>query len=130
MTFFAELKRRNVFRVGAAYLVVAWLLMQVTDTLVPALHLPGWIVTAVVLFLIIGLPLALVFAWAFERTADGLKREGEVERAESISHKTGRKLDYLIIGALGGRCPEVDRRAAVRQHERRSGTGVFRRRIG
>jgi TolB-like protein len=100
MSFFAELKRRNVFRVGAAYLVVAWLLMQVTDTVVPALHLPGWIVTAVVLFLIIGLPLALIFAWAFELTAEGLKREAEVEPAESISHRTGRKLDYLIIGTL------------------------------
>jgi hypothetical protein len=102
MSFFAELKRRNVFRVGAAYLVVAWLLMQVTDTVVPALHLPGWIVTAVVLFLIIGLPLALVFAWAFELTPEGLKREAEVKPAESISHRTGRKLDYLIIGALAG----------------------------
>jgi len=100
MSFFVELKRRNVFRVGAAYLVVAWLLMQVVDTVVPALHLPGWIVTTVVLFLIIGLPLALVFAWAFELTPEGLKRETEVEPAESISHRTGRKLDYLIIGAL------------------------------
>ncbi len=100
MSVFAELKRRNVFRVGAAYLVVAWLLMQVTDTLVPALHLPGWIVTAVALFLIIGLPLALVFAWAFELTPEGLKREAEVEPAESIAHRTGRKLDFLIIGTL------------------------------
>jgi TolB-like protein/Tfp pilus assembly protein PilF len=100
MSFFAELKRRNVFRVGAAYLMVAWLLMQVTDTVVPALHLPDWIVTAVVLFLIIGLPLALVFAWAFELTSEGLKREAQVQPAESITHRTGRKLDYLIIGAL------------------------------
>jgi TolB-like protein/Flp pilus assembly protein TadD len=100
MSFFTELKRRNVFRVGAAYLVVAWLLIQVTDTLVPALHLPAWIVTAVALFLIIGLPLALLLAWAFEFTPEGLKREAEVEPAESISHRTGRKLDYLIIGAL------------------------------
>ena len=100
MSFFAELKRRNVFRVGAAYLVVAWLLMQVTDALVPALHLPGWIVTAVALFLIIGLPLALLFAWAFELTPEGLKREAEVAPAESIGHRTGRKLDFLIIGAL------------------------------
>jgi TolB-like protein/Flp pilus assembly protein TadD len=100
MGFLGELKRRNVFRVGAAYLVVAWLLIQVTDTLVPALHLPGWIVTAVVLFLIIGFPLALVFAWAFELTPDGLKREAEVEPTGSIRHRTGRKLDFLIIGGL------------------------------
>jgi hypothetical protein len=91
--FFTELKRRNVFRVGAADMVVAWLLMQVVDTVVPALHLPGWIVTAVVLFLIIGLPLALVLAWAFELTPERLKREAEVEPAESIRRRTGRRLD-------------------------------------
>lgn len=100
MSFFAELKRRNVFRVGAAYLVVAWLLMQVAATVIPALHLPEWIVTTVALFLIIGLPLALIFAWAFELTPEGLKREVEVEPAESITHRTGRKLDFLIIGVL------------------------------
>jgi TolB-like protein/Tfp pilus assembly protein PilF len=100
MSFFAELKRRNVFRVGAAYLVVAWLLMQVTDTVVPALHLPSWIVTAVVLLLIVGLPLALLFAWAFELTAQGLKREAEVQPAKSTTRQTRHKLDYLIIGAL------------------------------
>lgn len=100
MSIFAELKRRNVFRVGVAYLVIAWLLMQVTDTLVPALHLPSWIITAAALFLIIGFPLALVFAWAFELTPEGLKREADVELTASISQKTGRKLDYVIIGAL------------------------------
>jgi adenylate cyclase len=100
MSFFTELKRRNVFRVGAAYLVVAWLVIQVTDTVVPALHLPGWIVTAVVLFLIIGWPLALVVAWLFELTSEGVKRETEVDPAVSSSRRAGRKLDYLIIGAL------------------------------
>lgn len=100
MRFFAELKRRNVFRFGAAYLVVAWLLLQIADTLVPALHLPAWVVTAVVLFLIIGFPLALVFAWAFEFTPEGLKRESDVRPSESGAHRTGRKLDFLIIGAL------------------------------
>ncbi|HUO81978.1 MAG TPA: adenylyl cyclase, partial [Gammaproteobacteria bacterium] len=100
MSFFAELKRRNIFRVGAAYLVVAWLLMQVTAMLVPALHLPDWIVTAVAFFLIIGLPLVLIFAWAYELTPEGLKRKAEVEPAESIARLTGRKLDFLIIGAL------------------------------
>jgi TolB-like protein len=100
MSVFDELKRRNVFRVAAAYLVVAWLLIQVTDTLVPALNMPDWVATVVVFFLLIGLPPALVFAWAFELTPQGLKREAEVEPAESITHRTGRKLDYLIISAL------------------------------
>ena len=74
MSFFNELKRRNVFRVGGAYLIIAWLLLQVSDTLVPALHLPEWFQSGVALFLILGFPLALFFAWAFELTPDGLKK--------------------------------------------------------
>jgi len=98
MSFFAELKRRNVFRVGAAYLVVAWLVLQVTATLTPALRMPDWVTTVVAFLLIIGLPVALVFAWAFELTPEGLKRETEGRSAQTRS--TGRNLDYLIIGAL------------------------------
>ena len=98
MSFFAELKRRNVFRVAAAYLVVAWLVLQVTATLVPALRMPDWVTTVVAFFLIIGFPVALVFAWAFELTPEGLKRE--TEERSAANRLTGRKLDYLIIGAL------------------------------
>jgi len=100
MSFVRELKRRNVFRVGGAYLIIAWLLLQVSDTLVPALHLPDWFQSGVALFLILGFPLALFFAWAFELTPDGLKKEKDIEAGESIAPVTGRKLDFLIIGVL------------------------------
>jgi hypothetical protein len=68
MAIFDELRRRNVFRVAAAYLVIAWLLVQAADTLAPALHLPEWVNSAVAFFLILGFPLALFFDWAFELT--------------------------------------------------------------
>ncbi len=63
---FTELKRRNVFKVGVAYLILAWVVVQITDTAVPALHLPEWIITAVFFFGAIGFPFVLFFAWAFE----------------------------------------------------------------
>jgi len=100
MSFVRELKRRNVFRVGGAYLIIAWLLLQVSDTLVPALNLPDWFQSGVALLLILGFPLALFFAWAFELTPDGLKKEKDIERSESITPVTGRKLDFVIIGLL------------------------------
>jgi TolB-like protein len=100
MSFFNELKRRNVFKVAAAYIIVGWLIMQVGDTLGPALLLPGWINSALAFFLILGFPLALFFAWAFEMTPEGLKKEKEVDHSESITHVTSQKLNGLIIGSL------------------------------
>ena len=100
MSLFAELKRRNVFRVGIAYIVLAWLLLQVGDTLAPALHLPEWINSALAFFLILGFPMAIFFAWAFEMTPEGLKLEKNVNREKSITPQTGRKLDRLTIGLL------------------------------
>ena len=75
MSFFEELKRRKVFRVAIAYLVVAWVILQVGDTLAPVLRLPDWVNTTLVFFLILGFPLAIFFAWAFELTPEGLRRE-------------------------------------------------------
>ena len=100
MTFFTELKRRNVFKVGIAYIVVGWLIMQVAEILVPALRLPDWALTATLYFLAIGFLPVLVFAWAFELTPEGIRLEKDVDRSQSISSKTGRKLDFLIIGLL------------------------------
>ena len=100
MSLFAELKRRNVFRVGIAYVVLAWLLLQVGDTLAPALHLPDWVNSALAFFLILGFPMAIFFAWAFEMTPEGLKLEKHVDRDESITPVTGRKLDRTIIVML------------------------------
>jgi len=100
MSIFRELKRRNVLRVAIAYAVVAWLLIEVTATTFPILKLPDWSVTLVTALVLIGLPLALIFAWAYELTPEGLKKEKDVDRSESITHITGRKLDYFIIAAL------------------------------
>jgi TolB-like protein len=100
MAFLAELKRRNVFRVGVAYAVLAWVVIQVTDTVAPVLKLPDWTLTLVVWIGIIGFPFALFFSWAFELTPEGLKREHEVDRSSSITRVTGRKLDFIIIGLL------------------------------
>jgi TolB-like protein/Flp pilus assembly protein TadD len=100
MTFFAELKRRNVFRVGAAYLVVSWLLLQVIDVVAPILELPEWAPKLALAFISIGFLPALIFAWAFEITPEGVKREKDVDRSRSITSKTGQKLNRVIIGVL------------------------------
>jgi TolB-like protein/Tfp pilus assembly protein PilF len=100
MSFFEELKRRNVFKVGVAYIVAAWLLMQLTEVLVGLLGLPEAAGKFIVLLLMIGFIPAIIFAWAFEMTPEGLKREKEIDRSQSITRQTGRKLDYTIIGML------------------------------
>jgi len=100
LSLFNELKRRNVFKVAAAYFIVAWLLLQVSDTLVPALRLPEWFHSGVAFVLILGFPVAIILAWAFELTPEGLKRDYEVDRSESTTPQTGRKLDFAIIGLL------------------------------
>ncbi|MCH7895261.1 MAG: hypothetical protein IH907_12240 [Proteobacteria bacterium] len=97
---FTELKRRNVFRVGFAYVVMAWLLAQITDLVVDNVGAPEWVMKIILLVLAIGFPIALFFAWAFEMTTDGIKREHEVDRSQSISHDTGRKLDRMIGAAI------------------------------
>ena len=95
-----ELKRRNVYKVGVTYLILAWVIVQVSTAAVPALHLPLWINTAVFLFSLIGFPFALFFAWAFEITPDGVKRGSEVDPNDSVTAHTSRKLDFIIIGLL------------------------------
>jgi len=95
-----ELKRRNVVRVAVAYVIVAWLLLQVSATLVPALYLPEWFHSGVALLLILGFPVALIFAWAFQLTPEGLKKDKDIHRSQSTRKITGGKLDYLIIGVL------------------------------
>ena len=100
MSFFSELKRRNVFKVAAAYIIVGWLIMQAGDTLAPALHLPEWVNSLLVFFLLLGFPLAVIFAWAFEMTPEGIRREKDVDRTQSITRVTGQKLNYTIIALL------------------------------
>jgi TolB-like protein/Tfp pilus assembly protein PilF len=97
---FQELKRRNVFKVGTAYVVLAWLLAQVTDVFLEPFGAPEWVIKTILLLLIIGFPIALLFAWAFELTPEGLKKEKDVDRSQSITHETGQKLNLAIIFIL------------------------------
>ncbi len=96
MTLFEELKRRNVFKVGIAYLVIAWLLAQVLQLVFETFATPDWVMKTVLVLLATGLPIALIFAWAFEMTPEGLKREHEVDRSNSTTSKTGKKLNRAI----------------------------------
>jgi TolB-like protein/Tfp pilus assembly protein PilF len=95
-----ELKRRNVFKAGAAYLALGWVVTQVTSTVAPLLHLPEWIGPMIVWIGVIGFPFVIMFSWIYELTPEGLKREREVDRSASITHVTSRRLDHIIIGLL------------------------------
>ena len=100
MSLFTELKRRNVIKVTIAYIVTAWLVMQIGDVILNNVEAPDWVFYVILLLLGIGFPFAIIFAWAFELTPDGLKREREVDRSQSVTSRTGRKLDFFIIGML------------------------------
>lgn len=95
--FFAELKRRNIYKVAVAYAVVSWLLIQVATQVLPFFDIPNWVVRLVVLLLILGFPIAVVCSWAFELTPEGIKREAEVDRSQSNTRRTGRRLTALIV---------------------------------
>jgi len=95
-----ELRRRNVFKVAVAYAIVAWLLIQVADIVLPTFNAPDWIVPVFTVFLILGFPLILLFAWAFEVTPEGVERTREVPLERSITQITGRKIEFAIIGLL------------------------------
>lgn len=100
MSLFNELKRRNVFRVGIAYIVVAWLVAQVLQLVFESFGSPDWVMKTVLVLLATGLPFALFFAWAFEMTPEGLKRESEVDRTQSITPQTGKKLNTMIFAVM------------------------------
>ena len=100
MSLLTELKRRNVFRVAVAYAVIAWVLAQVADLAFDNFGTPEWVGKTVLFILVLGFPLAIFFAWAFEMTPEGVKKEKDVDRSQSITHQTGRKLEFLIVGML------------------------------
>jgi len=100
MSLVAELRRRNVFRVAAAYLVVGWLLTEVLTTILPTLGAPEWTARAVILVFAFGFIPAVVFSWFYELTPEGIKREYEVQRDESITTGTAKKLDYVTVAAV------------------------------
>jgi TolB-like protein/tetratricopeptide (TPR) repeat protein len=100
MSFFQELKRRNVVRVAIAYVLMGWLLLQAADFGLDLIDAPNWVIQTLALLVALGLPVALFLAWAFELTPEGIKRESDIDRTQSITHKTSRKLDFAIIGFL------------------------------
>jgi TolB-like protein len=130
MSIVAELKRRNVFRVGAAYVVFSWLTLQIGDVVFPALHLPEWTLTLVTVLIAIGFLPALIFSWVYVLTPEGVKKESEVDRTSSVTGDTGKKLDTITLIALvavvafvlverGTRAPEpaVPQTTPVEAHE-------------
>ena len=100
MSLFEELKRRNVIRVGIAYVLLGWVVLQAADFALDLVDAPNWVIQALSIVVIVGLPFALFFSWAFEVTPEGIKREEDVDRTSSITPQTGRKLDKAIIGFL------------------------------
>ena len=100
MDLFGELKRRNVIRMAGLYLVGAWVLVQVSGTLLPVFEAPAWVMKTLVGLLALGFVPALVFSWLFELTPEGIKRDAEVTPEQSIASHTGRRMDRLIVGGL------------------------------
>ncbi len=100
MSFFDELKRRNVIRVGIAYAVAAWVVMQVADLVLDAVEAPAWVLKALLLVIALGFIASLIIAWAYELTPEGIKREKDFVRGESITHETANKLNRITIGLL------------------------------
>ena len=99
-SLFAELRRRNVFRAAALYIGAVWALTQGIAQLTPVVGAPDWAARWFLVAAVIGFPFWIAFAWYYEFTPHGLKRETEIEPHESITHNTGRKLDFAIIGVL------------------------------
>lgn len=100
MSFIEELKRRNVIRVGIAYGVSAWVLLQFADLVLDNIVAPDWVMHVLMLVVALGFIASLVIAWAYELTPEGIKRESEVDRDQSVTHQTARKLHYVTLGAI------------------------------
>src|SRR5438477_5200020 len=97
--FFGELKRRNVYKVAIAYAVVAWLLMQIATQIFPFLEIPNWAIRLVIMLIVIGFPIALIIAWAFELTPEGLKR---TESADELPKKAPRNRAWIYVLIIAG----------------------------
>ena len=98
--FFSELRRRNVFKAGGAYVAGGWVFYQIADVVLPLVGAPGWVTRALAALLLIGIPFVLGFAWAFELTPEGLKRTADIDPTVSQTRQTGQKILYLIAGLL------------------------------
>jgi Predicted integral membrane protein len=97
--FVGELKRRNVYKVAIAYAVIAWLLMQIATQVFPFLEIPNWAIRLVIMLIVIGFPIALVIAWAFELTPEGLKR---TEFADELPKKSARSRAWIYVVVIAG----------------------------
>ncbi len=100
MSLFSELKRRNVFRVAIAYVIASWLVLQVSQFVLEAIEAPAWVLKALLLLVALGLPIVLLFSWAYELTPEGLKKEQDVDRSGSVTHGTGKKLNQITIAMV------------------------------
>jgi len=100
MSFFEELKRRNVVRVGVAYIVASWVILQVTDLVLEGINAPDWVLQTLMYLIALGFFAAVIIAWAYEMTPDGIKREKDIERDASVTSVTAKKLDKITIGLL------------------------------
>ena len=102
MSFFGELRRRNVYKVGIAYLIAAWLIVQIVSAIAEPLGLPDWFDAAIIVLLAVGFPVALLLGWAYELTPAGIKRTSNAPLDEVSVHSTGRRLNFLVIGLFIG----------------------------
>ena len=100
MGLITELKRRNVFRVALLYIITAWLVIQVAETILPLFAVPDWVLRAVVLLFALGFLPALIFSWIYELTPEGVKKEAEIDRDTSVTPQTARKIDRMTLGLL------------------------------
>jgi TolB-like protein len=100
MSVFEELKRRNVFRVAIAYLIAAWLVLQVSELVLDAIEAPAWVLKVFLLIFALGFPITILFSWAYELTPEGIKREKDVDRDQSVTQSTGRKLNQITIAMV------------------------------
>jgi TolB-like protein/tetratricopeptide (TPR) repeat protein len=96
-----ELRRRNIFKVSLAYALVSWLLVQIADVILPTFNAPTWVMQVLVLFLVLAFPIAVLLAWAYELTPTGLVATADVDRTQSITVQTGRKLNNIVVALLG-----------------------------
>jgi TolB-like protein/Tfp pilus assembly protein PilF len=100
MSLFSELRRRNVIKVSVAYVIVSWLLIQIADVVLPTFGAPPWVMKVLVFFLALGLPVAILLAWAFEMTPDGIKATSSVEKTQGTKSVAGQRLNYAIMSLL------------------------------
>ena len=100
MPLFGELRRRNIFKVSLAYAIVSWLIVQVADIILPAFNAPLWVMQVLILFLILAFPVAVLLAWAYELTPEGFKPTADVDRAQSVTMRTGQKLNHIRLEPL------------------------------